>query len=581
MNQRYRWKTALLLGFLALLSLSCTRTTSTESAPPVRPEYRLELEPDLELLTFEATLRLAFANPAEEPLREVPLHVYPLAAPSPPQVIAIREVRVGDRVVAPRIEGVVIRVPIDPPIEPGRRVDLEVAFDGVLPRIRPGEDGLLNQSMKQLEGIFSGLVGVESGSGPADYGLLAYGEGVLSFGNWYPQLPAFADGKWQLADTSPIGDMAFAEIADYRIEVRVPSDVVVAASGSLHEQTEPTPGRTRLIFDAPQARNVAVELSRDFQTLEQRVGEVTVRSLFLPGREEPGAVALETAVTALSFYSDRFGAYPWRELDVVEAPLLGGAGGVEFTGLVTCGSALYRGLDSEIAPLLEMLGAGGMGGGLLGEMGTSLDELLEFVVAHEVAHQWWNAAIGSDARKSPFLDEALANFSAVRYFAHAHGEEAAERQREMQLRLNYHAYRSMGGPDLPVGGPAASFESQLAYAAIVYGKGALFFEELVARYGDEPVLQALGRYAEATRFGVAEDHDLLAALQTIEGAEPDEVHALWERWILETHGDEDIGNPLEDLLGSTLQGLLGGDADQLEGLLEESLGLLQELLEGM
>ena len=49
----------------------------------------------------------------------------------------------------------------------------------------------------------------------------------------------------------------------------------------------------------------------------------------------------------------------------------------------------------------------------------------EFVVVHEVAHQWWSAVVGSDSKRHAFLDEALANFSAALYFEVVHGDEAA------------------------------------------------------------------------------------------------------------------------------------------------------------
>ena len=45
-------------------------------------------------------------------------------------------------------------------------------------------------------------------------------------------------------------------------------------------------------------------------------------------------------------------------------------------------------------------------------MGGMTDGMLEFVVAHEVAHQWWHGLVGSDSRDHPYVDEALAQLVA-------------------------------------------------------------------------------------------------------------------------------------------------------------------------
>ena len=133
---------------------------------------------------------------------------------------------------------------------------------------------------------------------------------------------------------------------------------------------------------------------------------------------------LEAAASSLATYEKLFGRYPYVDLDVVEAPLVGGAGGVEFSGLVTVASMLYRPALSE--------GPMGMLAGLLGGAGHDArvkeltDSMLEFVTAHEVAHQWWPGLVGSDSRQHPFQDEALAQWSAVLHIKERYGPERAK-----------------------------------------------------------------------------------------------------------------------------------------------------------
>ena len=40
----------------------------------------------------------------------------------------------------------------------------------------------------------------------------------------------------------------------------------------------------------------------------------------------------------------------------------------------------------------------------------------EFVVAHEVAHQWWNVVVGNDSINNAWVDEALTNYYALIYY---------------------------------------------------------------------------------------------------------------------------------------------------------------------
>src|SRR5262249_9394248 len=152
---------------------------------------------------------------------------------------------------------------------------------------------------------------------------------------------------------------------------------------------------------------------------------------------ESGQQVLDAAARAFEYYEKLMGPYPYTELDVVEAPLYGGAGGVEFPGLVTVSSMLYKDPDASSDDLLAQMMANN----------PAFEQILEFVVAHEVAHQWWNAVVGSNSKKYPFVDEAMANYSAVLYFEHYYGRAAAEQQMVMQMKVNYQLSRMLGNED--------------------------------------------------------------------------------------------------------------------------------------
>jgi aminopeptidase N len=209
----------------------------------------------------------------------------------------------------------------------------------------------------------------------------------------------------------------------------------------------------------------------------------------------------------------------------------------------------------------------------------ALDQLLEFVTAHEVAHQWWNAVVGSNSKKYPFIDEAMANYSAILYFEHEYGREAAEQQMALQMKLNYQLHRMLGGQDRPVDQDAAAFKGPLEYSAIVYGKGALYFDEARKLVGDAAFFAALRDYYDRFWFRIAGPQDFTLVLRDhVPAAQQAAVSALYRHWINETHGDQDIGRgDLQSLMNTLLkgqgQGTLLDDTEQ-----KDLLKLLDELL---
>ena len=231
---------------------------------------------------------------------------------------------------------------------------------------------------------------------------------------------------------------------------------------------------------------------------------------------------------------------------------------MEFSGLVTVASMFYR------APGAAG-GANGGGGGafamlaqMLGGAGGELASMREMVTAHEVAHQWWHGLVGSDSRAHPFVDESLAQWSALFYLERRYGRERAERDGAKQVKSGYQMMRMMGTPDARADQPVEAFGSSIGYAGIVYGKAPYLWDALRRALGDEAFLRGVRAYVTRYRFGDAPARGLVDVLAR--GARAGRVRALARRWLDETHGDEDLGQAnLSSMLGGALGG--GGGAD--------------------
>jgi hypothetical protein len=238
---------------------------------------------------------------------------------------------------------------------------------------------------------------------------------------------------------------------------------------------------------------------------------------------------------------------------VCEAAIVGGAGGVEWSGLVTIASMFYR--ENGGGPMAEVVGA------LAGSM-------LEFVVAHEVAHQYWHGLVGSDSREHPFLDESLAQYSALLYLEDRYGRDRAEHDGELNVKANYQTMRLLGESDAAVDRPVEAFGGTIAYAGLVYGKAPYFYDALRKTMGDQAFFAALRAYADKFAFRVAPSPALAETL-----APGDQrVAALAKHWLVETHGDEDLGEP------DGMQ-MIGGlfSADARRQILRELLGPNRDL----
>src|SRR5207302_8957938 len=115
-------------------------------------------------------------------------------------------------------------------------------------------------------------------------------------------------------------------------------------------------------------------------------------------------------------------------------------GGMEFPGLVSVSTALYRGAADPMAAL-------GIGGAPLKALGplkdmlkgldSMLEETLEFTVAHEVAHQWFAMMVGNDPIGDPVADEPLTQHAALLYLEAKHGRPVANGMREAELKMAY------------------------------------------------------------------------------------------------------------------------------------------------
>jgi hypothetical protein len=489
--------------------------------PDDLPFYRLKVGLDTDFMSYDGELDLWVKNHSPDTWNELSFHLYPnspgLAGSL--KYIKITAARVGSQEVTGRDLPSRYELPLPTPLPPGESTTVHLSFRGLVKRhkIHDKED-----PFSDIWGTLFALMSEESG----DYGIFSYSSGTISLSVWYPILAAYDHGGWDIAPPDDIGDFSYFDVADYLLELSLPDDFLILSSGEVEKVN-----KDQVVVRAGGVRELTVVAGRDLEQQERttgRQGSIRVRSVARPGFEQTRELILDAAVDSIIAFEELFGPYPYTELEIVQTDLFGGAGGVEFPGLITIASFLY--LDTwirEVPEEADMLSS------------RFLKESIQFVVAHEVAHQWWNAVVGSHSRNHPFVDEAMANMSAILFFEHRYGRATADRQSFIELTLPYQLYRFLGGKDLPVDLPTREFKDLLSYSAIVYSKGALFLDRLRHIVGRDSFQKALATYYRDFQFKIAGPKDLTAAIAKNSGKE-EEVRKETHRWLREAYGDQDI-----------------------------------------
>ncbi len=530
-----------------------------------RPVYRIDAAIDYDLLTLNASAEITVPVRTGETMNDAVFFLYAnsngIVDDARRKYLVVDGVRLGPEAQSFMLQAAILRVQLA--TTQNRPFALKIDYHGVVPRSRDDGSG-------QLPGGLGGLLGSPAGkSAPAnnDFGLYGYSGGILSLGSfWYPQLAVRKDGKWVDEVPQGLGDVTYAEASDFDVEFSVPANVKVITSGT----ASGAPGR----YTASNVRDFAVLMSEDYTCKSKSVTasgkNITVESCARRKNAARLDSTLDVAGQALQIYSKRFGAYPYDHFKVAEGTIRGGAGGMEFSGMTAIAPMLYADWNQQLREMSGLLGGiggldgllGGLNPGQTAEAGKGqpptspangigdllgavlgqqnvLESVLEMTVAHEVAHQWWAIAVGSNSVREPFVDESLTNYSAVLYFEDRYGKEAAGKMMNMHLKTPYSMARMLGFPDAPANLPTSAYSSSVQYSAVVYGKGALYYDALRRAVGDEVFFSALREYYQKYRGGLAGPRSLINLISAKAPAAG--VEALYQHWIEETHGDQDIG----------------------------------------
>ncbi len=139
--------------------------------------------------------------------------------------------------------------------------------------------------------------------------------------------------------------------------------------------------------------------------------------------------------------------------------------------------------------------------------------------------------MGNDVHLEPWLDEALADYSAFIYFQDVHGEKEARRAFQENVLKDYEMGLEAGriSGEEPVGSSIYDFPPDTTYFWIVYSKGALFLDALRREMGDEVFFNFLQEYYRRYKYQVATGEGFLEVAEEVSGKDLGELYDDWVR----------------------------------------------------
>jgi len=208
-----------------------------------------------------------------------------------------------------------------------------------------------------------------------------------------------------------------------------------------------------------------------------------------PEKEAAARTDLDVTVPMLRFFSGLFGEYPFVDEKYGHA-LFPFGGAMEHQTCTSYGAGLIRG-----------------------------DHRYDWIVAHEMAHQWWGDSVGPSDWPEIWLNEGFATYSEALWRESVAGPDGL---RAWMTSLDS---RPFCGTVHDPGATGCDL-----FGNTVYDKGAWVLHMLRHVIGDAAFFQGLRDYAVAFRFSSASTADLRL---TMESASSRDLGGFFDRWVFQ------------------------------------------------
>lgn len=318
-----------------------------------------------------------------------------------------------------------------------------------------------------------------------------------SMSQWYPRICAYDREGWH--PTPYVGREFYGPFGQFQVNITIDKSYILGGTGYLKNANQigygyetagakvqrPSTDKLTWKFVADSVHDFMWAADPHFIHKSLKISDgITLRLLCKPAGKGPEEweQILTLAQKAYPFMKKTFGAYPYKQYSFIT----GGDGGMEY----------------PMATLLASPGAW----------------------LHEWFHSWYQGVIATNESKFPWMDEGFTSYAEDRTKAWLAGESE-----ELAQAGNYKSYINLArsGYEEPLSTHADHFNTNYAYSAASYSKGAVFMEQLGYIVGAKLRDQILLAYDQQWKFKHPAIDDLIRLSEKISGIQLDWYQEFW------------------------------------------------------
>ena len=503
---------SLVIVVLVSFSMSAQNTSYWQQ----HVKYEMDIDMDVKSYQYKGKQKLTYTNNSPDVLKKVYYHLYFNAfQPGSEMDIRLQNIPDPDRRMVTKSGSekdpvTTSRIAVLKPDEMGfikvnsltqNGVDLQTKLDGTVLEV------VLNESIKPgektvFEMDFLGQVPLQIRRAGRNNK-----EGVaLSMTQWYPKLAEYDFEGWH-AD-SYIGREFHGVWGDFDVTLHIDKKYVVGGSGYLQNANEigygyeeegvkvkrPKGKKLTWHFLAPNVHDFTWAADPKFAHDILDTNSGTKLHFFYKKNLDKAYVQSwkdlqPKTAELLNYYNSNVGEYPYKQYSVIQ----GGDGGMEYA---MC--TLITGERSF--------------GSLVG------------VVAHEMAHSWFQFVLATNESKHPWMDEGFTT-----YISNNAENKILNKEKKNPLEGSYKGYYSLIEYNIeePLTTHADAYDYNYAYGIGSYSKGSIFLSQLEYIIGKENVEKTLLQYYSDFKFKHPVPNDIKRTAEKVSGIQLDWYLNYW------------------------------------------------------
>jgi hypothetical protein len=294
---------------------------------------------------------------------------------------------------------------------------------------------------------------------------------TTSLGNWFPILAVYDTEGWNADPYFNGGESFYSLSGQYDVTLTTEKEQIIATTGIEVENPKVNGALAIHHFKAENVRDFAMEMDPTFKIKQTKVGNVNV-NVYYKDEHTEYVDLMEYGSKSLQLFSEKFGAYPWPELDI--CAMEGWFGGMEYPQLVMISIPS----DGKAARI-------------------------DSTTAHEIGHQWFYGIIGNNEFDEPWLDESFASYAAALFDKSLDSSMPVEEARLADAHLTHSIDNFYEN----------GTESKGNYYYTIYAYGAQTVDDLRKELGDDQFYASMQAYFKAMKFGVSTTADFIRIMQ--------------------------------------------------------------------